>query len=490
MNAPQAVARKDTGEDGSQRRLWDLALARLCLLGMDVIWFAPLLLLLGSLSFPLVPVAGILWGIAFLWLALLVLLQATGLHPPLLHAAAALLFVVTYLLWAHALFHRGVPLLSWPWLRAAVVALSPFRAGSRGALILLVAHAYLWQRAAWATSRDLSLFDAGLAFRVELSLLLVSGSLYRGAGRYGAGQGSSALVWLFLALGVVALAVARRHASPMRVGRAPSSFSLRGLALLGAGVAVITGLALVLVRVVPGPLALLLGWLAPLWEVVFILSQVVLVFLMMVTLDLTRLVQGLVRGAPALDLRSIEALRGLVQQLMDALLGSGAGAAAPPWLVAVLEGFIVVLTAALTGGVVLFFVRLARPRHPPSAPVEAAPAAMPSLGDLLAAGVARVRTWTRLLRRYGVSQHLLAAVSVQNIYANLCRLARRRGHPRPPSHPPDVYLAQLIAAFEGHEKALACITEAYMRVHYGDRPVTFEELGALREAYRAILHSP
>ena len=75
---------------------------------------------------------------------------------------------------------------------------------------------------------------------------------------------------------------------------------------------------------------------------------------------------------------------------------------------------------------------------------------------------------------------------MQNIYANLCRLARRRGRPRLPSQPPDDYLPVLGQAFPGQDERLRRITTAYMRVHYGDQPVGGEELASLREDYRVL----
>ncbi len=104
-------------------------------------------------------------------------------------------------------------------------------------------------------------------------------------------------------------------------------------------------------------------------------------------------------------------------------------------------------------------------------------------------GLAALRNASRLLRRFGLSRQLLAAVSVQNIYANLCRLAGRQGQPRPATQPPDDYLATLHRVFPGHEPALERITAAYMRVHYGDQPVTAAELAALRADYRTVRES-
>jgi len=75
---------------------------------------------------------------------------------------------------------------------------------------------------------------------------------------------------------------------------------------------------------------------------------------------------------------------------------------------------------------------------------------------------------------------------VQNIYANLSRLASRRGYARHPAQPPDDYLPVLGEAFAGQEEALARITAAYMRVHYGDQAVSSAELGQIRKDYDQV----
>jgi hypothetical protein len=75
---------------------------------------------------------------------------------------------------------------------------------------------------------------------------------------------------------------------------------------------------------------------------------------------------------------------------------------------------------------------------------------------------------------------------VRNIYANVVRLATREGYPRPPACPPDRYLATLVQACPGEAESLATITEAYMRVHYGDRPVSAEDLAEVKAAYASV----
>jgi hypothetical protein len=108
-------------------------------------------------------------------------------------------------------------------------------------------------------------------------------------------------------------------------------------------------------------------------------------------------------------------------------------------------------------------------------------------GGLLNRGVQWLRDVSNLVKRYGLSRQLLAAISVQNIYANLCRIANRRGHPRHCAQPPDDYLPSLNKAFGPEaEEALSRITWAYMRVHYGDKPIGVVELTQLQRDYHLV----
>ena len=95
-----------------------------------------------------------------------------------------------------------------------------------------------------------------------------------------------------------------------------------------------------------------------------------------------------------------------------------------------------------------------------------------------------------MLGKYGASQRMLNAVSVQNMYANVGRIARARGYPRRPSQPPDDYLARLVRAFPGQEDALERLTCAYMQVHYGDLDMNVMEMRSLRVDYTGIIETP
>ncbi len=111
-------------------------------------------------------------------------------------------------------------------------------------------------------------------------------------------------------------------------------------------------------------------------------------------------------------------------------------------------------------------------------------------GDLLGRGLDRLRNLVDLVRRYGVGSQLLAAISIQNIYANMSRLARQRGYPRPASQPPDTYLPALAEAFPGRTEEIERITSAYMRVEYGERTLEENELSSLRTDLRRLQETP
>jgi hypothetical protein len=162
----------------------------------------------------------------------------------------------------------------------------------------------------------------------------------------------------------------------------------------------------------------------------------------------------------------------------------------PPWVKTALTNAgiglgILVATLLVAGFLILYLEKARRSKGRDESELESAEN-LTFGGGILRRGLWALRNAARLVRRYGLGRGLLAAVSVQNIYANLCRLARRRGYGRPSAQPPDLYLPTLAQAFPGHQERLERITIAYMRVHYGERPVAFAELAGLRADYQAI----
>jgi hypothetical protein len=98
----------------------------------------------------------------------------------------------------------------------------------------------------------------------------------------------------------------------------------------------------------------------------------------------------------------------------------------------------------------------------------------------------RLRDMAGLVGRFGPGMRLYAAVSIRKIYVNMARLAEREGFPRQPSQTPYEYLLALGLAFPDCQAEAAAITEAYVRVHYGEVPESVGELQRIREYWGQI----
>ncbi|MCC6790022.1 MAG: DUF4129 domain-containing protein [Hyphomonadaceae bacterium] len=287
--------------------------------------------------------------------------------------------------------------------------------------------------------------------------------------------------WLFFAFGLLAVAVAR--IDEKAIGAAQSTGAAlpwwrfgQLLFLIGATMATVISTARLYT---PANIQTVLGWFSPLWN--FLGALLLWIFYTLFWLI-----------APLLD-RFIEFMRALLANLepITPPEPSGPLAAATPdpmLLNEMVQNFAVVryclVAGILLAIVILLLVLFVRPRQRGLAEEQELTAQ-----EGLALGgnpFARLRNLGQLLRRYGLGPGLLAAISVQNIYANVGRLAGRRGYARAAAQSPDEYLARLQAAFPGEEARIARLTAAYMRVHYGDQPVHETELTQLRADYTML----
>ena len=113
-----------------------------------------------------------------------------------------------------------------------------------------------------------------------------------------------------------------------------------------------------------------------------------------------------------------------------------------------------------------------------------------ALASLLRNARARLRNAGTMISQFGIGSDLLAAISVRNIYANMGRLARKRGYPRHKARTPYEYLPDLRAAFPEAGAEAEAITDAYVAVHYGELPTSRDQMEALRAAYERLKESP
>jgi hypothetical protein len=76
--------------------------------------------------------------------------------------------------------------------------------------------------------------------------------------------------------------------------------------------------------------------------------------------------------------------------------------------------------------------------------------------------------------------------TIRKIYASLVRLATASGFPRREAQTPYEYRSTLHQAFAGCEEQVQLITEAYVRVHYGERSFPAAYVQRIRDAWLAI----
>lgn len=104
-------------------------------------------------------------------------------------------------------------------------------------------------------------------------------------------------------------------------------------------------------------------------------------------------------------------------------------------------------------------------------------------------GWGRLQDLAALMGQFGPGMRLYAAVSIRKIYANMARLAERQGFPRQPAQTPYEYLPVLGLAFPDCQAEAVAITEAYVKVHYGEVPESIGDLQCIREYWQRIQSS-
>jgi hypothetical protein len=468
-----------------------LGLIYFCLAGMEVAWFTPFFLLFYRSVNEISPF-GIFFGLFGVLLAFLLTLEILNLFQvdwPYYELAVIGLIILSSLIFVRLWLYIGMPLGDFHWLGNTLGALFDFQQGIRPELVLILTSVLLWQRATSATSRDMGFFGVGFSFRLGLLLLIIGATV----SSIVTGRDARPILWVYLGLGLTAVALARAREKAFGTRSAGSFPSPRrfGQLLLAVGITVGVAIWLSLLYTPESIKRLLLFLLKPLWTLLSPLLVLLLRGLFWLLSPVFLWLDWLLRRlAESLDWS-------FVQEFLDnANLDSGAQqfaeqsegvfAGVPPWVWTGLRFILILVVIAAVLGFVLIFLDRMRVRRDQDEVEGESGERVTMGGSTLGRGVRWLRDMAGLVRRFGLSRQLLAAISVQNIYANLCRLARQRGYPRHPAQPPDDYLPDMAQAFDGQEEALARITAAYMQVHYGDQPVSVAELAQLRQDYQEI----
>lgn len=470
------------------------------LAAMEVAWFLPFALTLlihwqrGSAQLGVRLLYGadqapyllflVCWSLLLLYLAGADLLNRRQIDFPQRELLMIGVMIGAFLVAVRLLVFPTLSLTDWRWLSTTVGLIFNGSAQAAPVLFILTVNFFLWLRVALSSDRSLTFFAVGVSFRLGMLLALVGNSLYILVARQPV---AAALVylWLFFGFGLLAVALARVdekaiNASQSSGNALPWSRLVQLIAITGGAVALAMGSALLYT---PTAIRMVLGWFSPLWQLLGALFLRLFFAIFWLVTPLLEWFAELMRALLArLEPNEIPPQEFGVGELdpsmvtMDELLRN---ATLMRYLLIALGLFVALVVIAL------IFVR-PRPRIVPEEAEASSATGFSGVGNPFR----RLRDLATLLRRYGLRPGLLAAISVQNLYANVCRLAGRRGYARPPAQPPDEYLPHLQAAFPGQESALTRLTAAYMRVHYGDQPAAGEELAQLRADYATIVALP
>lgn len=89
-------------------------------------------------------------------------------------------------------------------------------------------------------------------------------------------------------------------------------------------------------------------------------------------------------------------------------------------------------------------------------------------------------------KRLNRGERLLAAARIRRIYTRLLDLAKEKGVPRLASQTPLEFLNTLDRVFSGVHDDLCTITDAYVRVRYGEYPETQEQVDKVEKAWLRV----
>src|SRR5512133_1271780 len=401
-----------------------LALIYFCLAAMEVAWLTPYLLLFywGVPGLSAWGLYAALLAALLAWMFALDFLSRRQVTSPRFELAVLGLIVLSSVLLVRTLLYPGLLLGDMHWFGRSLAALSDFNVGLRPEWTLILVNFFLWQRAASASSREVGFFSVGVSFRLDMLLLILGAALFG----YFRGQDARPFLWLYFGLGLFAVSVARVHEGAVGArssGRPLPWIRLAQLALaVGLTVVLAAGLSALYTS---GAIKGFLGWLAPLWRLLGILLLRLLMLLFLILVPVLVWLQDRLQG---LDLRPLaDALTALRQALepLQQQAGPAAGPVLPAWAGTALRdlGILLVILLAL-GFVWLYLEKIRRQNVRDEAETEVGEEVTLG-GSPLQRAAQRLRDWLALVRRFGLSPQLLAAVSVQNIYANICRLARQ-----------------------------------------------------------------
>lgn len=396
--------------------------------------------------------------------------------------------VITTALTIHSLLYPSYGWLDLGWLgRTGEALLSFYRLPPEVGISAIAL--FLWWRGISISQRDLTFQGVAFSFRLGVLLLIVSAPLLSFRVAYDA----TTFILLFFLFSLMAVALARVEEVSRAKGGVGAPFNLAWLAIVIGSIAAVLVVALLISRVysIEG-FARVLRWLQPVFDLLLrIIEYVLMLLFRLLTPLLQWFVTAIQRVFEALG-RNMEGFEGLTP-LTPPDLPEGEPVQPSRSLINALR---YVCLGLIVAGILTSLALTLRKRQGDRRGGDETRESLWSSTNLADGILNSLRDrWDRLkdlagmVERFGPGLRLYAAVSIRKIYANMSRLAASQGFPRQPAQTPYEYMPALGLAFPDCQAEATVITEAYVRVHYGELPESIRELQRIRECWRQIYSS-
>ncbi|RMG99919.1 MAG: DUF4129 domain-containing protein [Chloroflexi bacterium] len=455
---------------------------------MDVALVTPISLALMSWA--------IFWppGEVLLWLLLLILLpfnlvrlmSLLELPRPTQQNIMAVALLLTEIITIRTLLYSPDSLLDMRWVRQFFANLG--EAGNLNwlrdlAVFLLVV--LMWMRGIRLATRTFELNRAGLRLRVG-GLIIAPLVVWLGSLRLP--WSVAPFLLLFFLAGVTCVALVRAEQIEQERSGKSASLSPRwlGVIFLAGILTVFTAGALAVI--VSGETAVaVVGTLAPLWTALNFGSTVVIATLAFLLLPLLNLL-GIFMQWLATLLTPVVALWQSITPLptpepLDITLTPQVA----EQVARTQTGNKLIIILLLVAVVLLVTLGLARLYRQAT---FAARESLPASQRLQRQRTEKESLGQRLLRRFGLWNNWRAAASIRRVYQQMLNAAESVGYPRAESETPYEFLKTLAKIWPEHQNETQLITQAYVRVRYGELPETQEELDAILQAWQVLEQTP
>jgi hypothetical protein len=390
--------------------------------------------------------------------------------------------VITTALIMRSLLYPGYGLFDLGWLGKAGGALLYFYSLPPEAGVVAIT-LFLWWRGISIGQRHLTFQGVAFSFRLGVLLLVFSAPLLSIAAAYD----STALILPFFFFSLMAVALARVEEVNQAKGGVGAPFNFTWLAILLGSIVVVLVTAWLIswIYSVEG-FSQILRWLEPVFAPLLRLFEYILIFLFKLLEPLLRWFFGIFQRVAENLPENMEGLEPL--GLEDLPVGE---TTQPPRLLMAISRYVCLGLAGVVALLVLALtLRRRRDRQRGGDELRESLWSSAAFADgmlnSLRDGWDRLRDLAGLVGQFGPGMRLYAAVSIRKIYANMARLAESQGFPRQPAQTPYEYLPALGRAFPDCQAEATAITEAYVKVHYGEVPENIRDLQRIRECWQRI----